>query len=192
MTHMYLSALVKSKQTVFSSSDLRKIWKISDPAYLKVLASRLFKKGQLQRLNKGIYVISDEYDVFELANKLKAPSYISLETVLAKENIVFQDYSRTVFSVSNNSITKKVAGKTFLYAKIADEILSNPIGIQFQNQAYVASPERAVCDRIYLSPNYYFDNTGLLKPKKLKEISRIYNKRTQEEVEKILKEIYKR
>jgi predicted transcriptional regulator of viral defense system len=189
---MYLSDLVKSKQTVFSSSDLRKIWKISDPAYLKVLASRLFKKGQLQRLNRGIYAISDEYDIFELANKLKAPSYVSLETVLAKENIVFQDYGRTIFSVSNNSIAKEAAGKTFSYAKIADKILSNPAGIQFQNQVYVASPERAACDRIYLSPNYYFDNPGLLKPEKLKAISRIYNKRTQDEVEKILKEIYKR
>ncbi|MFA4817195.1 MAG: hypothetical protein WC608_00535 [Parcubacteria group bacterium] len=192
MTIMYLSDLVKSRQTVFSIADLGKIWKIGDPKYLKVVASRFSKNGQLQRLKRGIYAISDEYDVFELANKLKAPSYISLETVLAKENIVFQDYGQTVFSVSNNSIEKEAVGKVFTYSKITDEILSNPLGIQLQGQAYVANPERAVCDRIYLSPNYHFDNLRSLKPKKLKEISRIYNKRTQKEVGRILKEIYKR
>ena len=189
---MYLSDLVKSKQTVFSIADLSKIWKINDPKYLKVVASRLAKKGQLQRLKRGIYSISNEYDVFELANKLKTPSYISLETVLAKENIIFQDYGRTIFSISNNSISKEAVGKFFAYSKITDEILSNPLGIRLQGQAYIASPERAVCDRIYLSPNYYFDNFRSLKLEKLKEISKIYNQRTQKEVKKILKEIYNR
>jgi predicted transcriptional regulator of viral defense system len=189
---MYLSDLVKSRKTVFSIADLGKIWKIGDPKYLKVLASRFSKNGQLQRLKRGIYAISDEYDVFELANKLKAPSYVSLETILAKESIVFQDYGQTIFSVSNNSVIKEATGKSFVYSKIADEILSNPLGIEFQGQAYVASPERAVCDRIYLSPNYHFDNLGPLEPKRLEEISRIYNRRTQTEVGEILKEIYKR
>lgn len=189
---MYLSDLVKSKQAVFSSTDLRKIWKINDPKYLKVVASRLAKKGQLQRLKRGIYVINDKYDIFELANKLKTPSYISLETVLAKENIIFQDYSQAIFSISNNSISKKAIGKDFVYSKIADEILSNPLGVEFQGQAYVASPERALCDRIYLSPNYYFDNFRPLKLEKLEEISKIYNQRTQKEVKRILKKIYNR
>lgn len=189
---MYLSVLIKSNQTVFSSSDLRKIWKIENPQYLKVIASRLAKSGRLKRLQRGIYVISDKYDIFELANKLKTPSYVSLETVLQKENIIFQDYEQTIFSISNNSIVKKAAGKSFIYSKIADEIFSNPLGIEFQNQFYIASPERALCDRIYLSPNYYFDNLRPIKLEKLEEISRIYNQRTQEEVRKILKEIYKR
>lgn len=189
---MYLSDLVKSRQTVFSIADLGKIWKIGDPKYLKVVASRLAKKGQLQRLKRGIYAISDEYDIFELANKLKAPSYVSLETVLAKESIVFQDYGQTVFSISNNSIEKEAAGKVFAYSKITDEILSDPLGIRLQGQSYVASPERAVCDRIYLSPNYHFDNLDPLKPEKLKEISRIYNRRTQREAGKIVKELYNR
>lgn len=189
---MYLSDLIKNRQTVFSIADLGKIWKISDPDYLKVLASRLSKKGQLQRIKRGIYAISDEYDIFELANKLKAPSYVSLETILAKESVVFQDYSRTIFSVSNNSIAKEAGGKSFSYSKIADEILSNPLGIMLQGQACVASPERAACDRIYLSPNYHFDNLGSLKPEKLKAISRIYNKRTRKEVGNILKEMRNR
>lgn len=189
---MYLSDLVKSRQTVFSIADLGKIWKIGDPKYLKVVASRFSKNGQLQRLKRGIYAISDEYDVFELANKLKAPSYVSLETVLAKEGIIFQDYGQTIFSISNNSIIKEAAGKTFSYSKINNEIFSNPLGIRLQGQAYVASPERAVCDRIYLSPKYYFDKLDSLKPEKLEEISRIYNERTRKEVGKILKEIYNR
>lgn len=189
---MYLSNLVKSKKTVFSLDDLRLIWKIDDSKYLKVVASRLAKKGQLQRLSRGIYAISDEYDVFELANILKTPSYVSLETVLAQNNIVFQDYGQTVFSVSNNSITKKVAERTFSYAKVADEILSNPLGVEKKGEAFVATLERSVCDRIYLSPNYYFDNLDPLNPEKLEKISQMYNKRTQKEVGEIIKKIFKR
>lgn len=186
---MYLTKLVKSRQTVFSMADLRKILEIDNSDYLKVLASRLAKRGQLQRLQKGIYVINDKYDVLELANKIKAPSYVSLETILAKNNVVFQDYSRTVFSVSNNTVSKKIAEKNFSYFKIDGKILSNPLGVELRGQAFVASLERAVCDRIYLSPKYYFDNFDRLDPDKLKQISLIYNKRTQKEVEEILQNI---
>jgi len=187
---MYLKKLLDSKQTIFTLKDLKKIWKIENPAYLRVVANRLNQRGEMIRLRRGVYVINKEYNVFELANKLKAPSYVSLETVLQKENIIFQNYGETVFSVSNNTVGKKAGEKKFQYAKIADEILSNPLGIEIKNGAYIAGPERAVCDRIYLSPGYYFDNLRPLRPAALRQISRIYNKRTREEIKKLIKEIY--
>jgi predicted transcriptional regulator of viral defense system len=186
----YLKELVISSQTVFTLKDLGEIWKIENPAYLKVVLSRLNKRQEITRLQRGIYVISQNYDKFELANKLKAPSYVSLETVLQKENIVFQKYDQSIFSVSDNTLTKKVDGIKFEYSKIATEILSDPIGIEIQSGAFVASLERAVCDRIYLSPNYYFDNLRPINLQKMERISQIYNKRVQKEVKKIIKEKY--
>lgn len=183
----YLKELLDSSQTVFTLRDLGKIWDIENPAYLKVVLSRLNKRREIERLQRGIYVISRNYDKFELANKLKAPSYVSLETILQKENIVFQKYGQIIFSVSNNTLVKIIDGMKFEYSKIAMEILSNPIGIEIQNGAFVASPERAVCDRIYLSPNYFFDNLRQVNLQKLEQISQIYNKRVQKEVKKIIK-----
>lgn len=186
----YLKELLDSSQTVFTLRDLGKIWDIENPAYLKVVLSRLNKRREIERLQRGIYVISRNYDKFELANKLKAPSYVSLETILQKENIVFQKYGQIIFSVSNNTLVKIIDGMKFEYSKIASEIISDPIGIEIQGGAFVASAERAICDRIYLSPNYYFDNLRSINLQKLEQISRIYNKRVQKEVKKIIKETY--
>ena len=92
-----------------------------------------------------------------------------------------------LFSISNNSLVKKIAGRTFQYSKIEDGILSNPLGISNVGQASIATVERAVCDRIYLSSNYYFDNLRVLSSEKLFAISKIYNKRVQEEVGSLIK-----
>jgi hypothetical protein len=51
----------------------------------------------------------------------------------------------------------------------------------------IATPERAICDRLYLSPNYYFDNLENIDKEKLLEISQIYNKRVILEIKKLLK-----
>ena len=43
--------------------------------------------------------------------------------------MIFQDYSRTVTCVSNNSLRKSIAGVNLVYSKIREEILTNPLGI---------------------------------------------------------------
>jgi predicted transcriptional regulator of viral defense system len=186
---MYLKKLIQSGKTIFSLDDLGKIWGIENRNYLKLISSRLFKRGEILRISRGLYAINDAYNILEFANKLKVPSYVSLETVLQKEGIIFQDYSKTVFSVSNNSVLKKNGDKTFKYFKIKDVIFSNPSGIDRSGQVNIAVPERALCDRIYLSPNYYFDNLRPLNKEKLLNISKIYNKRVQKEVALLINKI---
>lgn len=186
----YLKRLLDSSLTVFTLKDLGKIWNIKSPTYLKLVLSRLNKRREIKRLQRGIYVISRNYDKFELANKLKSPSYVSLETILQKENIIFQKYEQSIFSVSNNTLLKKINGTKFEYSKITAEILSNPVGIEIQNGAFAASPERAICDRIYLSPNYFFDNLRQIDLQKLEQIGQIYNMRVQKEVKNIIKEAH--
>jgi len=51
----------------------------------------------------------------------------------------------------------------------------------------IASAERAICDRLYLSPNYYFDNLEAIDKEKLQEISLIYNKRVILEINNLIK-----
>ncbi len=183
---LYLKRLLASSQTVFTLDDLKKIWQIKNSSYLRVLVNRLNKRGEIERLQRGIYAIDENFNELELANRLKAPSYVSLETVLQKENIVFQNYGQAIFSISNNTVSKNVAGREFKYFKIADEILSNPLGIEIKDGAYIASAERAVCDRAYLTPNYYFDNLRPLNLAALKQISKIYNKRAQKEIKQLI------
>ena len=182
---MYLRKLFNSGKTVFSSEDLGKILEIINKNYLKVVLSRLAKRSDLTRIKKGLYVINEHYNNFELANKLKRPSYISIETVLFNNNVIFQDYSKKITSVANNSYKETIKGVDFFYYKIKDEILTNPSGLVFDDNFVIASIERAVCDMIYLSKNFYFDNLENINKNRLKEISQIYNKRVIKEVEKI-------
>ena len=51
----------------------------------------------------------------------------------------------------------------------------------------IASKERAICDRLYLSKNYYFDNLENVNLEKLEIISEIYNKRVILDIKKLIK-----
>ncbi|MFA5993860.1 MAG: hypothetical protein WC823_02760 [Parcubacteria group bacterium] len=189
---MYLKQLIASGKTIFSLQDLGKIWRIENKDYLKLVASRLFKRGEIMRISRGIYAISKEFNQYELANKLKTLSYVSLESVLQKEGVIFQDYGNTVFSVSDNSLVKKIGSQTFQYAKLNKKILINPLGITNLGQAKIATVERALCDRIYFSADYYFDNLRGINLEKLAAIAEIYNLRVQKEVAALIKDINKK
>jgi hypothetical protein len=58
---------------------------------------------------------------------LQKNSYISFETVLKKEAIIFQHYGDTLFLASERSETKLVNGMTFEYHKLKESLLFNPL-----------------------------------------------------------------
>jgi len=120
------------------------------------------------------------YDKRELASKIRKKSYIGLETVLQKEGIIFQNYEHMLTLVSDNSLEIKMGDNIYHYTKIKNSILSNPIGIVDTGKYMVATKERALCDRIYLTPSYYFDHItkDILDITLLKKLSTIYNKAT--------------
>ena len=184
---MYYKKLVQSGKTIFDMNDLAQIWRIKDGNHLKVIVNRLFKRGDIQRIQRGVYALGENFDQWELANKLKNPSYVSLATVLRKHNIIFQEQGSTITCVSNNTLNKKIGDLTFRYYKIKDEILVDHKGLVLSETTTVATPERAVCDQLYLFPNFYFDDLSKVDFDKLKDISAIYNKRVVREVEKITK-----
>jgi hypothetical protein len=172
---MKISKLLQTNKTIFKSKEIGDILGIENSNYLKVVIKRAKERNEIQSIRKGLYVLSGNYNVYELANKIKTPSYVSLETVLQSKGVIFQDYSNTIFSVSNNSEIKKVGDKSFEYFKIKNETLGNMKGINRENSCLVASVERALCDRVYLSPGYYFDNLRGIDWNKALEIAKIYN-----------------
>lgn len=177
-----LKYLINTGKTVFSSEDMAKILHIPNKNYLAVFLSRMAKRKELIRIRKGIYTYRPNYNNLELANKLKRPSYVSLEKVLFDNSVIFQDYSNKITSVSNNSYSEKINNTQYSYYKIKDDILINPIGILTENSVRIASTERAICDTVYLTKNFYFDNLDGIDKQKLLEISKIYNKRVITEI----------
>jgi len=181
-----IEKIINSKKTVFDYNDIKNILNISNKNTIKSFFYRWVKTGIFVNLCKWIYALKN-YDIFELAVKLKNNSYISFETVLKKQWIIFQDYWNTIFLASNNTVEKELWNYSFKYLKLKDSILTNPIWLENKWNYIIASKERAICDRIYLSKNYYFDNLEWIDKEKLLDISQVYNKRVILEIKKLVK-----
>lgn len=182
---MSLAALITTKKTVFSIDDVAKIFKLSNKNYLKVLLTRKVKQKELIRIKRGIYTYTNDYNPLELANKIRRPSYISLQWVLFNKGVIFQDYSEKITSVTRNTFSIRIGGVEYQYSKIKDELLTDPTGVRTENGVRIASLERAICDTLYLYKNYYFDNLAPINRKQLLKIGAIFPKRVQEEVKPI-------
>ena len=160
----------KNKQTVFTFGDIAMITGKSANSNLVSNINYYIKTGQLIRISKGIYALDENYSIWELANKLRKPSYISFYTVLQKAGIVFQPYS-TIFLSCNRSEVIEKNNQKFKYRKLKDEILYNMKGLQEKENVMIATPERALLDKIYLDGDEYFDNLSKIDWEFAKEMN---------------------
>ncbi len=163
-------AVNKGKQTVFSLAEIARITGREVDRNLISAVSYYVKSGDLVRLAKGLYSLDKEYLNYELGNKLRTPSYVSLYTVLQDEGVVFQPYT-SVFLVSFRSEVRVIDKQKFIYRKIKDEILLNPLGIESDGLVMKASLERAILDKIYLDGEEHFDNLRSVDWDKMEELN---------------------
>lgn len=184
--------LLRTKKSVFTVDDLKIILDTTNEATIRNYLSRAKSKWLVENIYYGVWKLTDkDADIFEIACKLIKNSYISFETVLKKEWVIFQFYWDTVFLASDKSIEKVAKGIKYKSFKLKNSILLNPVWIKNVWSYSIAGIERAICDRLYLSHNYYFDNLENVDFNKLKEISMIYNKRVQLEVNNLIKKYVK-
>lgn len=176
MGHMRnISKLYQSKKTVFDLGSTKLILWLKNDYSARNAIHRMIKRWELHMIRPGYRWLPDR-NPYELANMMVKPSYISLETVLSKAGIVFQSYQNTFFSISMRSKTISLPETHFhfQYHKIKDTILLNTLWIEQKWMYAIASPERALCDRIYLTPQYYFDNLKSIDWEFCIEIAKIY------------------
>jgi len=181
----YLNTLLRSKRTVFTFRELMMLW---NDVSVQTALSRVHyyvKNNQLYQIRKGIYAKDKNYDVFELATKIFRPSYISFETVLGMEGVIFQKYN-TAFLASYQTKEISCDIHKFTFKKLKDSILLNNSGIINKDDIMIATKERAFLDVIYLNKDYYFDNLISLDFDKVFKLLEIYeNKRLETDVKKL-------
>lgn len=173
-------SLYSLPNTVFSTKEIALILGETDLNSVKSKINYYVKKGVLIHLRRGIYAKSSGYEIFEAANKILTPSYISLETVFRKEGVVFQDYGNVIFVISYQTREIKLGDYLIRFKKIKNEILTNPEGIDIENGYSIASKERAFMDALYLYKDYYFDNLGGLDWEEAKRLLPVYSSKTME------------
>lgn len=146
--------IYKSSLTVFTAKDIAFLLKETKLNTIKAKINYYVKTKKLIPLRKGIYVKDKSYNKLELATKIYTPSYISLETVLYKEGVIFQHYD-SIFVVSYLSREITCDNQKYIYKKIKNEILLNPKGIRKEKNYFIATKERALLDALYLYKNYF-------------------------------------
>lgn len=169
----YITSLLRSKKTVFSFKDLALLWGNSGNAMLKRVGYYV-KNGQIYSPRRGFYAKDENYIRFELACKIYTPSYISFESVLAREGMIFQHY-KEIFVASYKTRSIVSDNQTYSYRRIKGLVLTNPAGVENTEEYSIASKERAFLDTVYVNKEYHFDNLSPLDWDKVFEILPAYS-----------------
>ena len=125
--------------------------------------SELLKSEALISIRRGLYITGPKLDLpspnpFLIANHLRGPSYVSLESALSYwEMIPERTYEISSVSIKTSKFYKTPAGR-FNYQQLKLPYYSYGI----KNIAYspkqtvlIASPEKALCDKVVRTPKIY-------------------------------------
>jgi len=151
---MKVLELNKTNKLTFSVDDLASILSITKES-AKVSANRYVKNNYLIRLKNNLYIPLDKFngltetELFKIANLIQVPSYISFTTALCYYNITSQQLQGIIESAAIKR-TKKITAKNirFDFILLKKNFYNNFI---FIKEFFIATPEKALADVIYLS-----------------------------------------
>lgn len=179
-----LKILTGLGKTVFSLTNFQNLWG-GNIYTTKVIAKRMVDKKLITRIARGYYALSEEFNIYELANLIISPSYVSLNSSLFYYGISFQ-VSNIITSVSTLSYKRKIGKMTFKYYFMKDSLFFNIEGINYKNNLAIARPERAILDCFYFNTLPNIDNIDKLNIGYLKKISLFYPNTVQIKLKKFL------
>ncbi|TSC95406.1 MAG: hypothetical protein Athens101410_585 [Parcubacteria group bacterium Athens1014_10] len=182
-----LLKLYTSPKTILTTKDIAFLWQEKDKNNLKSKISYYVKRGNLHRLRRGIFCKDKEFNPKELATSIYIPAYISYETALREEGVIFQQHN-ALFVASYLSRELKCGKYKLIFRKLKGEVLVNNQGIINKDGYSQASKERAFLDMIYLFKDYHFDNLRSIDWSKCGQLAKIYKNK---QLEIRLKKYYK-
>lgn len=184
----YLDSILRSEKTVFTLKDVALLWQEGDDDSIRARLNYYVRSGSLHRVRRGVYVKDKNYDKLELAVRVFTPAYVSFETVLAREGLIFQ-YQDLITVASYLTREIVMDGQKYEYRKIKDSVLTNTDGVMQQENLWIASRERAFLDVLYSKTDYHFDNLRSVNWDTVESLLPIYdNKRLTKKVRQIRKE----
>lgn len=146
--------LAKREYYVFSFEDLCIFYPEENQSNLRQYLSRWKKQGWIRSLRKGLYELTypEERNIpdFYIANKMYAPSYISLETALSHYSII-PEVAMAVMSITAK-VTRRFKNHhgLFVYRSVRPEAFRGYV-IEKHNglNVLIAEPEKALADYLY-------------------------------------------
>ncbi|MEI6237116.1 MAG: hypothetical protein WCP03_00765 [Candidatus Saccharibacteria bacterium] len=184
----YLTEIYRSPKSVLTTKDISLMWHEPATGDLRVRLNYYVKTGKLRHLRRGLYVKDENYNKMELASRVFTPSYVSFETILSREGLVFQ-YHENITVASYLSRETIIDGQVYNFRKVKNSVLLNNNGIIQDGVFSVASKERALLDTLYSNTNYHFDNLRDINWQIIDNLLPIYsNKRLNKVVARLKKE----
>lgn len=168
-----LATLYKTPQSVFTSKEIAILIGESRPEHLRLKLSYYVKTGGLVRLRKGIFAKGKDFEPKECIVRVYTQAYVSFETVLAAEGVIFQYYA-SLFAASYLSRSIACGGQKMVYRKLKDSILLNRRGVVDKGTYRQAGRERAFLDTLYLNSRYPFDNLRNIDWERCFDLAPIY------------------
>jgi predicted transcriptional regulator of viral defense system len=146
-TRDYLGLLSIWKQKIFRTVDFATLLSRDMPS-VRVELSRLVSRGLLDRASKGLYL--NPYNLpteEELAMVLRSPTYISMESALARHGILSQSPFTMTLVTTGSTGTIDTMKTWFEYHNLQSPWF---IGYHRSDTYDIAESEKALCDLVYL------------------------------------------
>ncbi|NPV58937.1 MAG: hypothetical protein HPY75_04650 [Actinobacteria bacterium] len=140
--------------TVFSLRDIRAI----DQAFHRRRLNEWQEKGYIRKIIKGYYIFSDlelnEGTLFEIANRIYAPSYVSLEMALSYYHLIPEG----VYGITSVTTRKTYRFRTevaeFSYRTVKPGLFFGYELVRNDGKTFkIATVEKAILDYLYLMPH---------------------------------------
>ncbi len=151
---MNIELLNKSDKFLLEVDDIAKLLSVTKASAI-VEASRYSKRGSLIRLKRGLFIVPSKFNslpedkLFQIANFLQPPSYVSLTTALSYYEITTQQQQNFIESIALKR-TKEftISNIVFTFTLVKKEFY---FGFEPKGNFFIATPEKALADAVYLS-----------------------------------------
>jgi predicted transcriptional regulator of viral defense system len=149
-----------------------------DPGNVRRQLSRWTASGRLHQLRRGLYALAPPYrkvkpHPFLVANRLVGGSYVSLQSALAHYNLI-PEYVAIITSVTTARPGQwKTPLGTYAFRHIKADLFYGyrRVDLGGGQHAFIASPEKALLDLIYLQPGG--DTLPYLRELRLQSLERL-------------------
>ena len=148
-----------------------------NPKNVRLQLSRWTKSGRVYQLRRGLYAIAPPYQKvkphpFVIANHLQRASYVSLQTALAFYGLIPETIQSAVSITTGRPEQLLTPLGSFEFRHVKRELLRGYRMTDLRGQqAFVALPEKALLDLVYLQPDG--DSPSYLRELRLQNLDQL-------------------
>jgi predicted transcriptional regulator of viral defense system len=131
-----------------------------DPVNAQRQLSRWTRAGRIYQLRRGLYALAPPFQKvkphpFLVANRMMQPSYVSLQSALAHYGLIpeYVPITTSVTTMRTGRWDTPLGSYAFRHVKHDLFRGYRLLDVTPEQRAFVASPEKALLDLIYLQPN---------------------------------------